>query len=84
MVIRKWLYSEELKIIENYSTMTIKELLKILPDRNVKAINSKINRLKSQGRITTKRDKERIRFHLNRWQKRDKEKRFGFILNGLS
>ena len=35
-------------------------------------------------RSATKRDKERIEFHLNRWQKQDKEKRFDFIINSLN
>ncbi|MGC1377745.1 MAG: hypothetical protein WA821_16050 [Anaerolineales bacterium] len=34
-------------------------------------------------RASTDRDKERLDFHLRRWQQQDKEKRFGFIIESL-
>ncbi len=53
MVNRKWTFSEEEILIENYTDCTIKELLRLLPRRKEDAINAKIKRLKKSGRIRT-------------------------------
>ena len=46
-----WSYSEERLLLENYASMTIKELEELLPRRNADMINAKIKRLKAAGKI---------------------------------
>ena len=53
---KTWLFSEEKILIENYASKTIKELLELFPGRNEEAINSKIKRLKVEGKIDKKDD----------------------------
>lgn len=49
---KKWKFSEEKIIIDNYSSSTIKELIELLPGRDQNNINMKIKRLKKQNRLT--------------------------------
>lgn len=58
---RGWSYTEERYLIENYATMTIKELEELLPKRNADMINAKIKRLKSMGKITENKDEEAVK-----------------------
>lgn len=54
---KKWKFSEEKILIDNYSSNTIKELIELLPGRDQNNINMKIKRLKKQNRLTdTKSD----------------------------
>ena len=46
-----WRREEEKLLIENYETMTIYELRKLLKGRSADSINSKIKRLKAERRI---------------------------------
>jgi N-methylhydantoinase B/oxoprolinase/acetone carboxylase alpha subunit len=48
---RPWLDSEIKKLIDNYSEKTIQELMIMFPGRSQEAINNKIKRLKSAGKI---------------------------------
>lgn len=48
---KKWSYSEEKLLIDNYADKTIKEFLKLLPSRDADSINCKIKRLKAAGKI---------------------------------
>lgn len=48
---RTWTFSEEKILIENYKVKTIKELEELLPGRKADSINSKIKRLKANGKI---------------------------------
>lgn len=49
---KKWKFSEEKILIDNYSSCTIKELIKLLTGRDQNNINMKIKRLKKQNRLT--------------------------------
>lgn len=57
---KKWKFSEEKIIIDNYSTCTIKELMELLPGRDQNNINMKIKRLKKQNRLTDIKSAEAI------------------------
>ena len=48
---RKWSFTEERVLIENYNECTIKELEMMFPERGRESINNKIKRLKSAGKI---------------------------------
>jgi hypothetical protein len=48
---RGWRHKEKLTLVENYRTLTIKELEKLLPGRTRDSINSEIKRLKAEGKI---------------------------------
>ena len=48
---RSWLREEEKLLINNYYTMTIFELRKLLKGRSQDSINAKIKRLKAERRI---------------------------------
>lgn len=48
---RKWSFTEEKVLIENYNKCTIKELEMMFPERGRESINNKIKRLKSAGKI---------------------------------
>ena len=58
---RGWTYTEERLLIENYKTMTIKELENILPNRNTESINCKIKRLKLEGKIVESKDEDAVK-----------------------
>jgi DNA-binding PadR family transcriptional regulator len=68
MIRRKgWHIREEEFLIENYATMTIKELQKRLEDlsngkrkRSADSINAKIKRLKAEGRIEGQKEEETV------------------------
>jgi len=52
MITRKgWLTTEEKKLIENYQTKTIQELMLMFPGRSQESINNKIKRLKAGKKI---------------------------------
>lgn len=64
---KRWKFSEEKILIDNYSTSTIKELIELLPGRDQNNINMKIKRLKKQNRLTeTKSDDARSRAYKQR------------------
>ena len=46
-----WSYSDEKKLIDNYSNKTIHELKLMFPNRSQESINNKIKRLKASGKI---------------------------------
>jgi len=48
---RKWSFTEERVLIENYNDCTIKELEMMFPERGRESINNKIKRLKAAGKI---------------------------------
>jgi len=48
---RKWSFTEERVLIENYNKCTIKELEMMFPERGRESINNKIKRLKAAGKI---------------------------------
>lgn len=48
---RGWSFSDEKKLIDNYSEKTIQELLTIFTGRSQESINNKIKRLKAAGKI---------------------------------
>ena len=48
---RKWSFTEEKVLIENYNKCTIKELEMLFPERGRESINNKIKRLKAAGKI---------------------------------
>ena len=48
---RKWSFTEERVLIENYNECTIKELEMMFPERGRESINNKIKRLKAAGKI---------------------------------
>lgn len=57
---KKWKFSEEKIIIDNYAITTIKELLELLPERDQNSVNMKIKRLKKQNRLTEVKSEEAI------------------------
>ncbi len=48
---RKWSFTEERVLIDNYNKCTIKELEMMFPERGRESINNKIKRLKAAGKI---------------------------------
>jgi hypothetical protein len=48
---RRWSFTEERVLIENYIKCTIKELEMMFPERGRESINNKIKRLKTAGKI---------------------------------
>lgn len=48
---KSWSYTDEKKLIDGYDKMTIKELLKLFPGRNMDSINCKVKRLKAIGKL---------------------------------
>ena len=48
---KKWKFSEEKILIDNYNSKTIKELIDLLPGRDQNNINMKIKRLKNQNKL---------------------------------
>jgi len=61
MARKGWSYTEERHLIENYTTMTIKELEELLPRRNADMINAKIKRLKAMGKIDKGKDEDAVK-----------------------
>ena len=55
---RKWSFTEEKVLIENYNKCTIKELEMMFPERGRESINNKIKRLKSAGKIAEGKDED--------------------------
>ncbi len=49
---KRWTFSEEKLLIDNYHTNTIFELIDILPGRDLDSINCKIKRMRKQNKIT--------------------------------
>ena len=58
---KKWKFSEEKILIDNYSSSTIKELMVLLPGRDGNHINMKIKRLKKQNRLTVIKSEEAVK-----------------------
>lgn len=57
MVRRKgWNFSDEKRLIDNYSIKTIQELMTMFPGRSQESINNKIKRLKAAGKIKGGKD----------------------------
>ena len=48
---KRWTYTEEKALIDNYNDKTIKELMAMFPGRDEDSINSKVKRLKAKGKI---------------------------------
>jgi hypothetical protein len=48
---RKWSFTEEKVLMDNYNKCTIKELEMLFPERGRESINNKIKRLKALGKI---------------------------------
>lgn len=57
---KKWSFSEELKLKENYDNKTIKELETIFPGRSRESINNKIKRLKFKKEIVKNKSKAAV------------------------
>ena len=53
---RKWSFTEEKVLIDNYNKCTIKELQCLFPERGRESINNKIKRLKAAGKIAEGKD----------------------------
>jgi len=65
-----WTTTEEKLLIENYSRLTIKELEALLPGRDRESINSKIKRLKKEGKIKEEKNNDAVqRAYLQRGEK---------------
>lgn len=58
---RGWSYTEERLLVENYNTMTIKELEHLLSGRKADSINCKIKRLKANGKIDAGKDVDTVK-----------------------
>ena len=58
---RKWSHTENGILINNYHDKTIKELLDLLPGRGEDAINSRIKRLKKEGKLKGGKDDETVK-----------------------
>ena len=57
---KRWLSSEITKLIDNYKTMSIKELMELFPTRSQDGINDKIKQLKQDKKISENRTKETV------------------------
>lgn len=55
---RSWMMSEENLLRDNYKTMTIKELIRLLPGRSADSINAKIKRLKARRKLKGYKDED--------------------------
>jgi len=55
---RDWAISEEKALRDNYKTMTIKELMKLLDGRTADSINAKIKRLKARRKLEGYKDED--------------------------
>lgn len=58
---RGWSFSDEKKLIDNYSIKTIQELMTIFPGRSQESINNKIKRLKAAGKIKGGKDENAVK-----------------------
>jgi len=57
---KKWKFSEEKVLIDNYANKTIKELIVLLPGRDQNNINMKIKRMKKQGKLELHKTDEAV------------------------
>jgi hypothetical protein len=57
---KRWSMFEEELLAENYNTMTIKELMELLPGKSQDSINAKIKRLKRKEKIEGSKDKDAV------------------------
>lgn len=57
---KRWTMLEEELLAENYQTMTIKELMELLPGKSQDSINAKIKRLKKKEKIEGSKNKDVI------------------------
>ena len=57
---RKWSFTEERVLIENYNKCTIKELEMMFPERGRESINNKIKRLKAAGKIAEGKSEDTV------------------------
>jgi len=58
---RKWSFTEEKVLIDNYNKCTIKELELMFPERGRESINNKIKRLKSAGKIAEGKSEDTVK-----------------------
>jgi len=68
---RKWSFTEEKVLIENYNKCTIKELEMLFPERGRESINNKIKRLKAAGKIAEGKTDDTVQ---RAYEQRGKEK----------
>jgi len=61
MKTKSWGYSEKRLLLDNYETMTIKELEDMFPNRTRESINNKIKRMKRSGEILDGKDDTTIK-----------------------
>ena len=57
---KRWTFSEEKLLIDNYTTSTIFELIDMLPGRDLDSINCKIKRMRKQNKITEHKTAETV------------------------
>jgi len=57
---KKWLDSETKLLINNYTIMSIKELMELFPTRSQNSINNRIKHLKGKKKIKEKKSQEAI------------------------
>jgi hypothetical protein len=57
---KDWGKTDELKLIKNYPIKTIQELMLMFPGRSQDSINTKIKRLKAEGKISGGKVEEAI------------------------
>lgn len=57
---KDWGKTDENKLIENYPIKTIQELMLMFPGRSQDSINTKIKRLKAEGKISGGKVEETI------------------------
>jgi hypothetical protein len=55
---KKWTESEIHRLKRSYKVLTIKELMRLFPERNANCINAQIRRLKDRGEIVGNKDPE--------------------------
>lgn len=67
---RDWMVSEENLLRDNYKTMTIKELMRLLPSRSADSINAKIKRLKARRKLKGYKDEDVKNRSLHQRQKK--------------
>ena len=57
---KRWTFSEEKVLIDNYAESTIFELIGLLPGRDLDSINCKIKRMRKQNKITVHKTPETV------------------------
>lgn len=57
---KRWTFSEEKILIDNYEESTIFELIDMLPGRDLDSINCKIKRMRKQNKITGHKTPETV------------------------